>query len=151
MCWCVTKKTLFWWFSLPHSLTHTLYDSILSFEHSVEGLELFDKIVDRGNYSEKDAANIVRQILEAVKYLHEEGIVHRDLKVKELQEPSPPQLIISLSLSLSSKQKQNNDNLSFTQYNSLRTCCPLAKAKMKSWKLQVSQKPTCSILMKTTH
>jgi len=50
----------------------------------VEGLELFDKIVDRGNYSERDAANIVRQILLAVRYLHKQGIVHRDLKPENL-------------------------------------------------------------------
>jgi calcium/calmodulin-dependent protein kinase I len=41
--------------------------------------ELFDKIVERGQYSEKDAANIVRQIISAVEYLHERGIAHRDL------------------------------------------------------------------------
>lgn len=50
----------------------------------VEGSELFDKIVDLGNYSEKDAANIVRQIVRAVEYLHQNGIVHRDLKPENL-------------------------------------------------------------------
>ncbi len=42
--------------------------------------DCYVKIVERGNYSEKDASNIVRQILEAVAYLHSEGVVHRDLK-----------------------------------------------------------------------
>jgi len=46
----------------------------------VTGGELFDQIVSRGTYSEADAANVIRQILEAVEYMHENGIAHRDLK-----------------------------------------------------------------------
>jgi len=50
----------------------------------VEGSELFDRIVAKGYYTEKEAVNIIRQILDAVSYLHEVGIAHRDLKPENL-------------------------------------------------------------------
>jgi len=48
------------------------------------GGELFDAIVSRGNYLEQDAAHVVRQILEAISYVHAHGIAHRDLKPENL-------------------------------------------------------------------
>lgn len=39
--------------------------------------------MERGSYSEKDASEIVRQIVNGVKYLHNLGIAHRDLKVND--------------------------------------------------------------------
>jgi calcium/calmodulin-dependent protein kinase I len=50
----------------------------------IKGKELFDKIVERGNYSERDAANITRQFIAAIEYLHSRGIAHRDLKPENL-------------------------------------------------------------------
>lgn len=50
----------------------------------VTGGELFYKIVNRGSYSEHDAANIVRQLVTGVEYLHREGVAHRDLKPENL-------------------------------------------------------------------
>lgn len=51
------------------------------------GGELFDRIVEKtknGAYSEKEAALIVMQIAESLKYCHDKNIVHRDLKPENL-------------------------------------------------------------------
>uniref|UniRef100_A0A8C9YSX7 Calcium/calmodulin dependent protein kinase I n=1 Tax=Sander lucioperca TaxID=283035 RepID=A0A8C9YSX7_SANLU len=50
----------------------------------VSGGELFDRIIEKGFYTEKDASKLIQQILDAVKYLHDMGIVHRDLKPENL-------------------------------------------------------------------
>uniref|UniRef100_A0A3P8WCC1 Calcium/calmodulin-dependent protein kinase 1Db n=1 Tax=Cynoglossus semilaevis TaxID=244447 RepID=A0A3P8WCC1_CYNSE len=55
----------------------------------VSGGELFDRIVEKGFYTEMDASRLIRQVLDAVNYLHSMGIVHRDLKPENLLYFSP--------------------------------------------------------------
>ncbi|XP_041083427.1 calcium/calmodulin-dependent protein kinase type 1D-like isoform X3 [Polyodon spathula] len=55
----------------------------------VSGGELFDRILERGVYTEKDASLVIRQVLGAVSYLHRNGVVHRDLKPENLLYYSP--------------------------------------------------------------
>ncbi|CAK8676999.1 unnamed protein product [Clavelina lepadiformis] len=50
----------------------------------VSGGELFDRIVKCGYYCERHAARAIRDILEAVVYLHSKNVVHRDLKPENL-------------------------------------------------------------------
>ncbi|XP_022661482.1 calcium/calmodulin-dependent protein kinase type 1-like isoform X2 [Varroa destructor] len=50
----------------------------------VTGGELFDRIVEKGSYTEQDASHLIKQILEAVDYMHSQGVVHRDLKPENL-------------------------------------------------------------------
>jgi calcium/calmodulin-dependent protein kinase I len=48
------------------------------------GGELFDRICEKGRFTEKDASQTIRQVLEAVDYLHQNQVVHRDLKPENL-------------------------------------------------------------------
>jgi len=50
----------------------------------MSGGELFDRIVEREHYSEKEASDTIRPVIDCIKYCHSLGIVHRDLKPENL-------------------------------------------------------------------
>ncbi|EFN53510.1 hypothetical protein CHLNCDRAFT_136852 [Chlorella variabilis] len=50
----------------------------------MRGGELLDALQAQGHYSEGDARTIFRQLIEALQYLHSKGVVHRDVKLKNL-------------------------------------------------------------------
>ena len=58
--------------------THFLVTELL------EGGELFDRIVEKEYYSEREARDLVLLLLKAIKYIHDHDVVHRDLKPENL-------------------------------------------------------------------
>ena len=56
----------------------------------VRGGDLFDRIVEKGKYTEGEARLVMQKVLSAVKYLHSKDIIHRDLKPENilLMEPN---------------------------------------------------------------
>ncbi|GAA5809353.1 hypothetical protein MFLAVUS_002761 [Mucor flavus] len=77
------------------------------------GGELFQRIVERGTYTEATAADLVRQMLEGLVYLHSEDIVHRDIKPENLLFKTPEEdadLLIT-DFGLSKLLKNNNEIL----------------------------------------
>jgi calcium-dependent protein kinase len=48
------------------------------------GGELFDEIVARKHFTEKDAASVIKQVLSAVSYCHSKKVAHRDLKPENI-------------------------------------------------------------------
>ena len=79
------------------------------------GGELFDRIMhhieNQEMYSEKEAAEIIQQVMSAIEYCHNNGIVHRDLKPENLlylkkgDEKNNPLKIIDFGLSRTLDQK----------------------------------------------
>jgi calcium/calmodulin-dependent protein kinase I len=53
-------------------------DTIFLVLELVRGGELYDFVVDHGEYTEAEAKVIVLQLVSAVEYLHEQGIAHRE-------------------------------------------------------------------------
>ncbi len=49
-----------------------------------KGGELFDKITDKGFFSENEACPIMKQLLSAICYCHQNNVVHRDLKPENI-------------------------------------------------------------------
>jgi calcium-dependent protein kinase len=48
------------------------------------GGELFDHIIAKGSFKEDQASKIIKQILSAIKHLHDRNICHRDLKPENI-------------------------------------------------------------------
>jgi calcium/calmodulin-dependent protein kinase I len=48
------------------------------------GGELFDRIVAKQSFSEKEAAEVIKHVTGAIAHIHKIGIVHRDLKPENL-------------------------------------------------------------------
>lgn len=50
----------------------------------LRGGELFERIVKKGIYTEKDAAILMKKLLSALDFMHSKGIMHRDIKPENL-------------------------------------------------------------------
>mmetsp|Transcript_23813 Transcript_23813/g.30369 ORF Transcript_23813/g.30369 Transcript_23813/m.30369 type:complete len:202 (+) Transcript_23813:997-1602(+) len=50
----------------------------------MEGGDVFDKIVEKTQYTERDAQELVRSLLKGVEYIHTRRVAHRDLKPQNL-------------------------------------------------------------------
>lgn len=53
------------------------------------GGELFDRIIQKEKYTEREASATVKKLLFALQHLHSLGIAHRDLKPENLLYETP--------------------------------------------------------------
>lgn len=72
----------------PHIIAiHEVFENsskiVIVMEYASRG-DLYDYISDRQRLSERDARHFFRQIVSAVHYCHQNGVVHRDLKLENI-------------------------------------------------------------------
>jgi len=63
---------------------HETMLSIFLVMELIEGGELFTRLKEKKNYSEKDCSIMLRRIIEPLLYIQTKGIIHRDLKPENL-------------------------------------------------------------------
>ncbi|XP_076808854.1 serine/threonine-protein kinase H1-like [Clavelina lepadiformis] len=75
------------------------------------GGELFDRIITKGSFSERDAVKVLQMVLQAVAYLHMLGITHRDLKPENLlyYHPGNDSKLLITDFGLASTRRSGED------------------------------------------
>lgn len=83
-----------------------------------EGGELFDRIIEKGQFSEAEARHIFTQIMHALNYCHKNKICHRDLKPENFllltKADDSPLKMIDFGLSKFFDMKESAKALSMT-------------------------------------
>jgi len=70
---------------------HRTDDKMYLVMEFVEGGDLMDHVLKKGPLSESEARCVFLQLVDALAYIHREGVVHRDLKLENvLLERTPP-------------------------------------------------------------
>jgi calcium-dependent protein kinase len=84
------------------------------------GGELFDKIIELEQFSEKQAKEVMVQVLNAISYCHSKGVVHRDLKPEnilyETKKASSSIKVVDFGLSTFYKRDQELTGATGTPY-----------------------------------
>ena len=82
------------------------------------GGELFDRIMTKGCFTERDATRVLQMVLDGLNYLHKLGITHRDLKPENLlyYHPGHDSKILITDFGLSAFRKTGEGNY-------MRTTC----------------------------
>ncbi|ORX98102.1 calcium/calmodulin-dependent protein kinase 1 [Basidiobolus meristosporus CBS 931.73] len=74
------------------------------------GGELFERIIEQGKFTEKDATRFMKTVIDAIDYLHDHNIVHRDLKPENLlfkdESPDAPLMIVDFGIAKSLSDDQ---------------------------------------------
>ena len=71
----------------------------------IQGTELFEAISNIGGYCEEDAKLLFAQILNALKYLHQQHICHRDIKPSNILVAGPSVKVTDFNISKMLRQR----------------------------------------------